>query len=133
MVKELKVSNVLVISGPHLNKMGVTDKITALIEDTGAKTCKFTDVEANPSVETVHKAADAYKENQAEAIVAIGGGSPMDVAKAVGVIVTYGGSITEYEGGGKVPGEIVPFIAIPTTAGTGSEVTAFSVITGIRI
>ncbi len=129
MVKELKVSNVLVISGPHLNKMGVTDKITALIEETGAKTCKFTEVEANPSVETVHKAADAYKENQAEAIVAIGGGSPMDVAKAVGVIVTYGGSITEYEGGGKVPGEIVPFIAIPTTAGTGSEVTAFSVIT----
>ena len=61
--------------------------------------------------------------------MAFGGGSPMDVAKAVGVIAKYGGSITEYEGGGKVPGPIVPQIAIPTTAGTGSEVTAFSVIT----
>ena len=65
----------------------------------------------------------------ADFIVALGGGSPMDVAKAVGVVAKYGGSITEYEGADKVPGDIIPLVAIPTTAGTGSEVTAFSVIT----
>ena len=89
----------------------------------------FTETEGNPSVETVEKATKAYKESGADFIIALGGGSPMDVAKAVGVVAKYGGSITEYEGGGKVPGDIVPLIAIPTTAGTGSEVTAFSVIT----
>ena len=72
---------------------------------------------------------EAYKDSGADFIVALGGGSPMDVAKAVGVTAKYGGSITEYEGAHKVPGKIVPLIAIPTTAGTGSEVTAFSVIT----
>ena len=74
-------------------------------------------------------AAKAFKESGADFIVALGGGSPMDVAKAVGVVAKYGGSVTEYEGGGKVPGNIIPLIAIPTTTGTGSEVTAFSVIT----
>lgn len=74
-------------------------------------------------------AAAAYKASGADFIVAFGGGSPMDVAKTVGVVVKYGGKIEEYEGAHKVPGKIVPLIAIPTTAGTGSEVTAFSVIT----
>jgi alcohol dehydrogenase len=89
----------------------------------------FTETEGNPSVETVEAATAAYIKSGADYIIALGGGSPMDVAKAVGVIAKYGGNIAEYEGGGKVPGDIIPLIAIPTTAGTGSEVTAFSVIT----
>ena len=89
----------------------------------------FTDVEGNPSVDTVDKAAAKYREMKADGIVAFGGGSPMDVAKAVALVAKYGGSITEYEGGDKVPGPVDTIIAIPTTAGTGSEVTTFSVIT----
>lgn len=77
----------------------------------------------------MEKATAKYLESGADFIVAFGGGSPMDVAKAVGVVAKYGGSVTDYEGAHKVPGPIVPLIAIPTTAGTGSEVTAFSVIT----
>lgn len=120
---------VFIISGPHLNQMGVVAKVEGICTDIGLSVSAFTETEANPSVETVVKATKAYQESDADCIIALGGGSPMDVAKAVGVVAKYGGSITEYEGGGKVPGDIVPLIAIPTTAGTGSEVTAFSVIT----
>lgn len=126
---EMGVRSVLIISGPHLNKMGVVKQAADIAEAAGISVSSFTETEANPSTETVDKATEVYKRSGSEAIIALGGGSPMDVAKAVGVLAKYGGSITEYEGGGKVPGEIVPLIAIPTTAGTGSEVTAFSVIT----
>ena len=126
---ELGGTHAFIISGPHLNKMGIVKSCEDALEDAGMKVDTFTETEGNPSVETVEKATDAFKESGADFIVALGGGSPMDVAKAVGVTAKYGGSITEYEGGGKVPGDIIPLIAIPTTAGTGSEVTAFSVIT----
>jgi alcohol dehydrogenase len=127
--EELNGTHAFIISGPHLNKMGVVDSCAEILRADGILVSTFTETEGNPSVETVEAAVAAYKESGADYIIALGGGSPMDVAKAVGVVAKYGGSITEYEGGGKVPGDIIPLIAIPTTAGTGSEVTAFSVIT----
>ena len=128
-VKKLGGSHAMLISGPTLRKMGIVDKAADYLKEAGMQVDIFTDVEANPSVTTVEKATEAFKETGADFIVALGGGSPMDVAKAVGVTAKFGGSITEYEGAHKVPGKIIPLIAIPTTAGTGSEVTAFSVIT----
>ncbi|MGN0164851.1 MAG: iron-containing alcohol dehydrogenase [Lachnospiraceae bacterium] len=128
-VKKLGGKHGFIISGPHLNKMGIVKSCADALAADGIPTDAFTETEGNPSVETVDKATKAFNESGADFIIALGGGSPMDVAKAVGVVAKYGGSITEYEGGGKVPGEIIPLIAIPTTAGTGSEVTAFSVIT----
>lgn len=129
LAKDLGGSHAFIISGPHLNKMGIVASCVEGLEQAQIKADAFTETEGNPSVETVEKAAAAFRESGADFVVALGGGSPMDVAKAVGVVAKYGGSITAYEGGGKVPGDIVPLIAIPTTAGTGSEVTAFSVIT----
>ena len=122
-------SHAFLMSGPHLEKMGLVEKAANSLKSAGISVDTFTDIEGNPSVETVDKATAAFKEAGADFSVAFGGGSPMDVAKAVGVTAKYGGSITEYEGAHKVPGPIIPLIAIPTTAGTGSEVTAFSVIT----
>lgn len=121
-----------IISGPTLNRLGVVGQCEEILTQAGIAVSTFCDTEGNPSVETVERAAEAFRASGADFIVALGGGSPMDVAKAVGVVAKYGGSITEYEGADKVPGEIVPLIAIPTTAGTGSEVTAFSVITDHR-
>lgn len=127
--KELGGTKAFIISGPHLNKMGIVGKCIEALEAKGIKATAYTDTEGNPSVETVEKATESFKESDSDFIIALGGGSPMDVAKAVGVVAKYGGSITDYEGGGKVLGDIIPLIAVPTTAGTGSEVTAFSVIT----
>ena len=127
--KKLGGTHAFVISGPTLNKLGLVEKVSSYLKEAGVEVDTFTDIEANPCVTTVENATKAYQESGSDFIVAFGGGSPMDVAKAVAVVAKYGGSITEYEGAHKVPGKIIPMIAIPTTAGTGSEVTAFSVIT----
>ncbi|SDB47954.1 alcohol dehydrogenase [Pseudobutyrivibrio sp. YE44] len=125
----LNGKHAFIISGPNLEKMGVVSKVARILYEVSIEVDFFTDIEANPSVTTVDKATRAFIESGADYIVALGGGSPLDVAKAVAVVAKYGGSITDYEGAHRVPGKVVPMIAIPTTAGTGSEVTAFSVIT----
>ncbi len=129
LAKKLGKSKAYIISGPHLNKIGMVGKCQEALKAAGMESESFTETEGNPSTDTVAKAAKGFADSKADFIVAFGGGSPLDVAKAVAVIATYGGNIVDYEGGGKVPGPVVPMIAIPTTAGTGSEVTAFSVIT----
>ncbi|MCZ0641257.1 iron-containing alcohol dehydrogenase [Mediterraneibacter gnavus] len=129
LAKELGKSKGYIISGPHLNKIGMVAKCRKALKNTGMESECFTETEGNPSTDTVVKATEGFKKSKADFIVAFGGGSPLDVAKAVAVLATYGGNIVDYEGAGKVMGPVVPMIAIPTTAGTGSEVTAFSVIT----
>lgn len=126
---ENQSDHVLLVSDRGLEKIGVVKKIQDIIECGGITCTSYLDVIPNPTVDIVNEAAALYKECGATSIVALGGGSSMDVAKAVGVLAIHGGKITDYEGLYKVPGPIVPMIAIPTTAGTGSEVTASAVIT----
>ncbi len=121
--------HVMLVSDRGLEKIGVVAKVQAIIEAAGITVTSYLDVVPNPTVEVVNAAASLYKTSGATSLVALGGGSPMDVAKSVGVLARYGGKITDYEGNHKVPGPIEPIIAIPTTAGTGSEVTASAVIT----
>lgn len=128
-LKAENLDHVYLISDRGLESIGVVKKIQDIIEGGGIKYTAYLDVKPNPTVDIVNEATAKYKECGATSIIALGGGSSMDVAKAVGVLATYGGKITDYEGLGKVPGAIVPMIAIPTTAGTGSEVTASCVIT----
>ena len=124
-----EASKAFIVSGPHLNKSGYVDRCAEMLNKAGIRSEAFTETEGNPSTDTVEKAAAMFMASGAQMIVAFGGGSPLDVAKAVAVLGSYGGKITDYEGVGKVPGPVIPMIAIPTTAGTGSEVTSFSVIT----
>lgn len=128
-LKESHTENVMLVSDKGLQSIGVVKKVTDILEAGGVKYTSYLGVLPNPTVDIVNEAAALYKACGATGLVALGGGSPIDVAKAVGVLVNFGGKITDYEGNHKVPGPIVPMIAIPTTAGTGSEVTASAVIT----
>lgn len=99
------------------------------LENANVKCDFFNDIEPDPGVKTVEKAYGTYQNDSAPALLALGGGSPIDVAKAVGILATNGGKIQDYEGIDKFKNPPLPLIAIPTTAGTGSEVSGSCVIT----
>lgn len=124
--------HVFLISDRGLESIGVVKRVRDIIEADGIEVTAYLDVKPNPTVAIVEEAAALYESCGATGIVSLGGGSPMDVGKAVGVLARFGGRITDYEGVNKVPGRVVPTIAIPTTAGTGSEATASAVITDVE-
>ena len=103
-------------------------RIEAILAEQNIATAVFTDIEADPSDTTVERAFAVCRAHNATAILAVGGGSTMDVAKAVGILATNGGRIHDYEGIEKFSKPPLPLIAIPTTAGTGSEVSGSCVI-----
>lgn len=128
-LKDNHIDNALLVSDHGLESIGVVKKITDILDEGGVQYTTYLDVIPNPTISVVEEATALYQKNNCKSIIALGGGGPMDVSKAVGVLVKFGGSIKDYVGVGNVPGPIVPMLAIPTTAGTGSEVTASSVIT----
>lgn len=119
----------LVVTDPGVVGAGLVEPVLASLRAGGMDPVLFADVEANPRVETVERAAAIGLEWGADVIVAIGGGSAIDTAKGVSAMLTFGGHVLDYEGWDAVPGPATPIVAIPTTAGTGSEVTIWSVIT----
>ncbi|MCB6993945.1 iron-containing alcohol dehydrogenase [bacterium 210820-DFI.6.37] len=131
-LKALEKSKPIIITDKGLLKAGVVEKITNALEKEGIEYTIFDGIEPNPRDITVQKAYDAAKAFGADVLIAIGGGSSMDTAKGVGVLMTHGGVINDYEGLDKVKKPICDLIAIPTTVGTGSEVTFWSVITDTK-
>lgn len=128
-VEDLAARAVTVVSGKHVTKAGILKKVTDVLEGIGIRYNVFNDVEANPSTDTCYKGTETAKAVNAEAIIAVGGGSPMDVAKSIAILMTNGGILDDYEGVEKYANDPLPFLAVPTTAGTGTEVTPYAVIT----
>ena len=124
----------LVCSDPDLIKFGVTGKVTKVLEDAGLEYTIYSDIKANPTIENVQKGVAAFKEAQADYIVAIGGGSSMDTAKAIGIIIANPEfeDVRSLEGTAPTKNPCVPIIAVPTTAGTAAEVTINYVITDVE-
>lgn len=129
--EELGFKKVFVATDRGIVAAGILDKVTAGLEAGGMEYQVYSDLIPDPTIEIVDEVAGILRNSGADAVVAVGGGSPIDTAKAMCMLQTHEGSIRDYLFGGtkQVENPIMPLICIPTTAGTGSEMTAASVIT----
>ena len=119
----------LIVSGKTSSRAsGALDAVCASLKSAGIAVTLFCEVESDPSVHTVTVGATLARDSGADIVIALGGGSPLDAAKAISVMATHSGNIVDYEKTA-LTRKGIPVIAIPTTAGTGSEVTKFVVIT----
>ncbi len=125
---------VFVCSDPDLIKFGITAKVTALLDEAKIPYVIFSDIKANPTIENVQAGVEAFTASGADSIVAIGGGSSMDTAKAIGIIATNPeyADVRSLEGVAPTKNHATFTIAVPTTAGTAAEVTINYVITDVE-
>ena len=124
----------VVCSDPDLIKFGVTGKVTDVLDNAELAYEIFSDIKANPTIENVQHGVQAFKDAEADYIIAIGGGSSMDTAKAIGIIIANPEfeDVRSLEGTAPTKNPCVPIIAVPTTAGTAAEVTINYVITDVE-
>lgn len=123
-----------VCTDPDLIKFGVTKKVTDLLDEAKLEYTVFSEVKANPTIENVQTGVAVFKDCGADYIIAVGGGSAMDTAKAVGIIINNPeyADVRSLEGVAPTKNPCVPIIAVPTTAGTAAEVTINYVITDVE-
>ena len=133
-IKARGFAKAFVATDPDLIKFGVAAKVTDLLDAAAIPYAVFSDIKPNPTIENVKNGVEAFKAAEADCIVAIGGGSSMDTAKAIGIIITNPefADVRSLEGVAPTKNPCVPIIAVPTTAGTAAEVTINYVITDVE-
>ncbi len=125
------VHNILIVTDRNVfEKSGVKAQVLGQLKDCRVKV--FDEVEENPSIETIRKGTKIAKDNDVQLILGIGGGSPIDAAKGIAVFSTNKGNIKEYLEGKALTADPIPIISIPTTSGTGTEVTPYAIFTDIE-
>ena len=127
-LNDLHAKKVLLITDPGLVQAGVAQQVVEMLKQAAVEVEIFDAVEPDPSIQVATKAAEMAKNAKANVLIALGGGSAIDTAKSAALLVTNGGYLKDYAGVNKVVKPILPLIAVPTTAGTGSEVTIFAVM-----
>lgn len=127
--KVLGAKKIFLVTDYGIKKAGLLEGAIRSLSQAALETTVFSDVEEDPGIETVEAGRKAAQEAASELIVALGGGSVICAAKAIAIVLTNGGPINKYEGIGKVAKAPTPVVAIPTTAGSGSEVSASTIIT----
>jgi len=122
-IEQLKGSNVFLVADPGLKQAGIIKKISSVLRRKKIPYTLYDNVAPEPGLKLADQGAKLAKKNKADCVVGVGGGSALDVAKAVSILLTNGGKAEDYLGLDKIPLAGVPKIMIPTTAGTGAEVT----------
>lgn len=130
--RRIGMTKALVVTDPGVIDAGWVAPLVANLLDNGVVALAFSDVRPNPSAEQVMNGAAAYRDGGCDSIVAVGGGSPMDCAKGVGVVVSNGGHVLDYEGVDLVETPMPPLVCVPTTAGSGADVSQFAIISDPR-
>ena len=133
-VKARALKKALVCSDPDLLKFGVTQKVLKVLDDASLEYVIYSDIKPNPTIENVQNGVKAYQEAKADYIIAVGGGSSIDTAKGIAIIIENPeySDVRSLEGAVNTPKKCAPIIAIPTTAGTAAEVTINYVITDVE-
>lgn len=131
-VQNFSGSRVFLVSDPGIAKTGWLNEITASFDKLNIPYHLFTSVSPNPREDEVMLGTEKYRETHSDIIVALGGGSVMDLAKGVGIVSSNGGHILDFEGIDKITHPVPPLIFIPTTAGSSADVSQFSIITNQR-
>lgn len=121
----------LVVSGKVMSRIGNVKLVTNLLDELGIGWAVYDDITGEPDDVMIDGGVEAYKANGCDFLIAIGGGSPMDSMKAIGALITNPGKISDYMGK-EITNPLPPMAAIPTTAGTGSEATQFTIITDTK-
>lgn len=121
--------NAFITADKGIVDSGLLQKILNAFEHSGMKYTVFSDFEANPTTRAIENGSEVFKKSDCDVLVGIGGGSSMDTAKGVAILTTNPGPLQEYEGAEKISNPVPPIVAVPTTAGTGAEVTASTVLT----
>lgn len=119
----------LIVTDANLNKIGLLDGIKKCLTEAGLNFVLYDGVVTEPTVEYVEVGLTLFKENRCDLLVSVGGGSCIDTAKAISILATNQGKLPDFEGMNKIQNPGTPHIAIPTTAGSGSEVSASDIIT----
>lgn len=126
--RKFGAGKVLVVSDAGLERAGLLDKVVSRLEGVGIKCERFDSVSPNPRDAEARKGAERYLSSGCDAVVAVGGGSPMDCAKAIGLMATNGRDVLDFEGVDAVPLPGPPLICVPTTSGTSADISQFAII-----
>jgi alcohol dehydrogenase class IV len=129
--RKLGGRRVLLVSDPGVAAAGWTGEVAARLEEAGLTVERFLDVSPNPRDGEVLAGAKAFRAGACDILVAVGGGSPIDCAKGIGILAANPGSIIDFQGVDQVPAPMPPLICIPTTAGTSADVSQFAIISHV--